>query len=249
MSDLQVTGAKVLFKIPILGGIPITETVVNTWIVMALLVLVSIILTRNLKLRPTSKRQIIAEYLVGMVNHMVEENMSKKFMRYVPFIAALFSLSMFSSLISLVGMYSPTGDLSTCLAWALLVFVLITYYKIKTQHIGGYLKSFTEPVFIMTPLNIIGEVATPISMAFRHFGNIASGSVVTLLVYSGLAALSTALLGLIPDAVGDVLSQIPIFQVGLPAVLSIYFDVFTSVLQAFIFCMLTMMYIRLACEE
>lgn len=249
MNGVQVTGAKVLFKIPILGGIPITETVVNTWIVMALLVIVSIVLTRGLKIRPTSKRQIIAEYLVGMVNKLVHENMGAKFMRYVPFIGALFSLSMFSSLISLVGMYSPTGDLSTCLAWALLVFVLITYYKIRTQHIGGYLKGFTEPVFIMTPLNIIGEVATPISMAFRHFGNIASGAVVTLLIYSGLSALSTAVLGLIPGATGQLLSQIPIFQVGIPAVLSLYFDVFTSVLQAFIFCMLTMMYIRLACEE
>ena len=249
MNGVQVTGAKVLFKIPILGGIPITETVVNTWIVMALMVIVSIVLTRGLKIRPTSKRQIIAEYLVGMVNKLVRENMGAKFMRYVPFIGALFSLSMFSSLISLVGMYSPTGDLSTCLAWALLVFVLITYYKIRTQHIGGYLKGFTEPVFIMTPLNIIGEVATPISMAFRHFGNIASGAVVTLLIYSGLSALSTAVLGLIPGAAGQLLSQIPIFQVGLPAVLSLYFDVFTSVLQAFIFCMLTMMYIRLACEE
>ena len=249
MNGVQVTGAKVLFKIPVLGGIPITETVVNTWIVMALLVIVSIVLTRGLKIRPTSKRQIIAEYLVGMVNKLVRENMGAKFMRYVPFIGALFSLSMFSSLISLVGMYSPTGDLSTCLAWALLVFVLITYYKIRTQHIGGYLKGFTEPVFIMTPLNIIGEVATPISMAFRHFGNIASGAVVTLLIYSGLSALSTAVLGLIPGAAGQLLSQIPIFQVGIPAVLSLYFDVFTSVLQAFIFCMLTMMYIRLACEE
>ena len=249
MNGVQVTGAKVLFKIPILGGIPITETVVNTWIVMALLVIVSIVLTRGLKIRPTSKRQIIAEYLVGMVNKLVHENMGAKFMRYVSFIGALFSLSMFSSLISLVGMYSPTGDLSTCLAWALLVFVLITYYKIRTQHIGGYLKGFTEPVFIMTPLNIIGEVATPISMAFRHFGNIASGAVVTLLIYSGLSALSTAVLGLIPGAAGQLLSQIPIFQVGIPAVLSLYFDVFTSVLQAFIFCMLTMMYIRLACEE
>ena len=148
MNGVQVTGAKVLFKIPILGGIPITETVVNTWIVMALLVIVSIVLTRGLKIRPTSKRQIIAEYLVGMVNKLVHENMGAKFMRYVPFIGALFSLSMFSSLISLVGMYSPTGDLSTCLAWALLVFVLITYYKIRTQHIGGYLKGFTEPVFM-----------------------------------------------------------------------------------------------------
>ena len=249
MSGLQVTGAKVLFKIPILGGIPITETVVNTWIVMALLVIVSIILTHGLKIRPNSKRQIVAEYLVGMVNKLVRDNMGEKFMRYVPFIGALFSLSMFSSLVSLVGMYSPTGDLSTCMAWALLVFVLITYYKIRTQHIGGYLKGFTEPVFIMTPLNIIGEVATPISMAFRHFGNIASGAVVTLLVYSGLSALSTAVLGLIPGAAGQLLSQIPIFQVGLPAILSLYFDVFTSVLQAFIFCMLTMMYIKLACEE
>ena len=249
MSGLQVTGAKVLFKIPILGGIPITETVVNTWIVMALLVIVSIILTRGLKIRPNSKRQIVAEYLVGMVNKLVRDNMGEKFMRYVPFIGALFSLSMFSSLVSLVGMYSPTGDLSTCMAWALLVFVLITYYKIRTQHLGGYLKGFTEPVFIMTPLNIIGEVATPISMAFRHFGNIASGAVVTLLVYSGLSALSTAVLGLIPGAAGQLLSQIPIFQVGLPAILSLYFDVFTSVLQAFIFCMLTMMYIKLACEE
>ena len=249
MSGIQVTGAKVLFKIPILGGIPITETVVNTWIVMALLVIGSIVLTRGLKIRPASKRQIIAEYLVGMVNRLVHENMGAKFMRYVPFIGALFSLSMFSSLISLVGMYSPTGDLSTCLAWALLVFVLITYYKIRTQHIGGYLKGFTEPVFIMTPLNIIGEAATPISMAFRHFGNIASGAVVTLLIYSGLSALSAAVLGRIPGAAGQLLSQIPIFQVGIPAVLSLYFDVFTSVLQAFIFCMLTMLYIRLACEE
>ena len=149
----------------------------------------------------------------------------------------------------MVGMFSPTGDLSTCVGWAVLVFVVITYYKIRTQHIGGYLKGFTQPVFIMTPLNMISEVATPISMAFRLFGNIASGSVVTLLLYGGLAALSSGILGLIPGAVGEVLSMIPIFQLGIPAILSIYFDLFTSVLQAFIFCMLTMMYIKLACEE
>ena len=143
MSDIEVTGAKVLVKIPILGGVPITETVVNTWIVMAALVLASILLTRNMKVHPTSKRQLIAETLVNMVDKLVSENMGGQFMRYVPFIAALFSLSMFSSLISLLGMYSPTGDLSTCLAWAALVFALITYYKIRTQHLSGYLKCFT----------------------------------------------------------------------------------------------------------
>ena len=247
--NLEVTGAKVLFKIPIFGGIPITETIVNTWIVMALIVGLCLFLTHGMQVHARTKRQVVAEYLVGMVRNMVKNNMGERFMHYVPFVGALFSLAMLSSLISMVGMFSPTGDLSTCVGWAVLVFVVITYYKIRTQHIGGYLKGFTQPVFIMTPLNMISEVATPISMAFRLFGNIASGSVVTLLLYGGLAALSSGILGLIPGAVGEALSLIPIFQLGIPAILSIYFDLFTSVLQAFIFCMLTMMYIKLACEE
>lgn len=247
--NLEVTGPKILFNIPIFGGIPITETIVNTWIVMALIVLVCILLTRGLEVRARTRRQVVAEYLVNMVNKMVKNNMGERFASYAPFVGALFSLAMLSSLISMVGLFSPTGDLSTCVGWAVLVFVLITYYKIRTQRLGGYLKGFTQPVFIMTPLNMIGEVATPISMAFRLFGNIASGSVVTLLLYGGLAALSSGILGLLPGALGEVLSQVPIFQVGIPAILSIYFDVFTSVLQAFIFCMLTMMYIKLACEE
>ena len=247
--NLKVTGAKVLFNIPIFGGIPITETIVNTWIVMALIVGLCLFLTHGMQVHARTKRQVVAEYLVGMVRNMVKNNMGERFMHYVPFVGALFSLAMLSSLISMVGMFAPTGDLSTCVGWALLVFVVITYYKIRTQHIGGYLKGFTQPVFIMTPLNMISEVATPISMAFRLFGNIASGSVVTLLLYGGLAALSSGILGLIPGAVGEVLSMIPIFQLGIPAILSIYFDLFTSVLQAFIFCMLTMMYIKLACEE
>lgn len=247
--NLEVTGPKILFEIPIFGGIPITETITNTWIVMAIIVGVCIFLTRGMQVHARTRRQVVAEYLVGMVNNLVKGNMGERFMGYVPFVGALFSLAMLSSLVSLVGLFSPTGDLSTCVGWALMVFVVITYYKIKTQRLGGYLKGFTQPVFIMTPLNMISEVATPISMAFRLFGNIASGSVVTLLLYGGLAALSTGILGLLPGALGEVLSQIPIFQVGIPAILSIYFDLFTSVLQAFIFCMLTMMYIKLACEE
>lgn len=247
--NLEVTGPKILFEIPIFGGIPITETITNTWIVMAIIVGVCIFLTRGMQVHARTRRQVVAEYLVGMVNNLVKGNMGERFMGYVPFVGALFSLAMLSSLVSLVGLFSPTGDLSTCVGWALMVFVVITYYKIKTQRLGGYLKGFTQPVFIMTPLNMISEVATPISMAFRLFGNIASGSVVTLLLYGGLAALSTGILGLLPGALGEVLSQIPVFQVGIPAILSVYFDLFTSVLQAFIFCMLTMMYIKLACEE
>ena len=98
----------------------------------------------------------------------------------------------------------------------------------------------------MTPFNVLSELATPISMACRHFGNILSGVVINALIYGALALASAKLLGLIP---GTVLSQIPILDVGIPAVLSVYFDWFSGVMQAFIFCMLTVMYIANAAEE
>ncbi len=244
--DLEVTGAKILISIPQFGGFMLTETVVVTWAVMAVLIGLCIFMTRHLEVHPTKKRQVIAEYLVNAVQNMVRDSMGERFVTstdYVPFIAGLFALSAGCSLSSLVGAYAPTSDLSTVLGWALLVFVMITYTKLKTNGFLGYLKSFTEPIAIMTPFNIIGEIATPISMAFRHFGNIASGSVVTALVYGALTSLSSMVLGKLPGVLGDVLSHIPIFAAGIPAVLSLYFDLFSSILQAFIFCMLTMVYI------
>ena len=140
--------------------------------------------------------------------------------------------------------YSVLGNYG----WAIVVFTMITYQKIKASGVGGYLKGFTTPIFIMTPFNILSELATPISMACRHFGNILSGVVINGLIYAALAVASGALLGLIPGLVGDVLSKIPILDVGIPAVMSVYFDWFSGVMQAFIFCMLTTMYIANAAE-
>ena len=150
------------------------------------------------------------------------------------------------SLASLLGLWSPTADVNTTLAWALVVFTLITYHKIKGHGIGGYLKGYTEPIFLMTPFNILGEVFTPISMAFRHFGNIVSGYVISMLIYAALIAANHALFGLLPGVVGELLAQIPILGVGIPAVFSLYFDWFGSFIQAFIFCMLTMIFISTA---
>ena len=243
--NVDVHGARVLIDIPELGGAVLTETVVNMWIVMAVIVGLCIFLTRGMQVHARTKRQIVAEFLVQKVNGMVKENMGAKFQGYGPFIAAIMSLSALCSLSSMVGMYAPTSDLSVLLGWALLVFVLITYTKIRTNGVLGYLKGYTEPIPVLTPFNIISEIATPISMAFRHFGNIASGTVITTLVYAALAALSSAVFKWLPGA----LSQIPFLQVGLPAILSIYFDLFSSCLQAFIFCMLTMMYIGAAAAE
>lgn len=248
--NLDVHGAKVLLDIPALGGPVITETVVNTWIVMAVIVGLCLFLTHNMQVHARTKRQIIAEFIVKKVNAMVGENMGENFLRigYAPLIAAIMGLSALCSLSSMIGMYAPTSDLSTLLGWSLMVFVLITYNKFKSGGVLGYFKGYLEPIPILLPFNIISEVATPLSMAFRHFGNIASGSVITGLIYAALASLSAAIFHLIPGVVGQTLAQIPLFQVGIPAVFSIYFDLFSSCLQAFIFCMLTMMYIGSAAE-
>lgn len=247
--NLNITGAKVYYVIPVFGGIPITETLVNTWVIMALAMGLCLYLTHDMKIKPVTKRQIIAEYIVTGVTKFVKESMGTRFESFAPFIAALFSLSAFSSLSGMFGAYAPTSDLSTVLGWAVMVFVMITFTKIKTGGIKNYVIGFTQPIFVLTPFNLISEIATPISMAFRHFGNIASGTIISALVYGGLAALSHVIFGSLPGILGDVLGEIPFLQLGIPAVLSIYFDLFSSILQAFIFCMLTMMYIASAAEE
>lgn len=251
--DLDISGAKVYFTIPtdipVLGDLQISETMVVSWIVMLLITGLCIWLTHDLKVENISKRQALAEMLVEQANKFVVGNMGEKFRHMIPFVAALFVTSVVSNLISLIGLRSPTADLSTEAAWAVVVFIMITAQKIKTGGFGGYLKGFTTPIAIMTPFNVLSELATPISMACRHFGNILSGVVINGLIYGALAVASSALLGLLPGVLGNVLSQIPILDVGVPAILSVYFDWFSGFMQAFIFCMLTVMYIANAAEE
>lgn len=251
--EVDISGAKVLFTIPmdipILGDLQISETIVVSWIVMAVITGLCIWLTRDLKVENISKRQAVAEMLVEMANNFVINNAGEKFRKLIPFVAALFATSVVSNLISLTGLRSPTADLSTEAAWAVVVFVMITAQKIKAGGFGGYLKGFTQPIAVLTPFNILSELATPISMACRHFGNILSGLVINALLYGALAVASSKLLGLLPGLIGEVLAQIPILSVGVPAILSVYFDWFSGFMQAFIFCMLTVMYISNAAEE
>ena len=251
--EVDISGARVFFtiptNIPILGDLQISETLVVSWIVMALITGLCIWMTHDLKVEKISKRQAVAEMLVEMANKFVIGNAGEKFRKLIPFVAALFATSVVSNLISLIGLRSPTADLSTEAAWAIVVFIMITAQKIKTSGIGGYLKGFTTPIAVMTPFNVLSELATPISLACRHFGNILSGVVINALIYGALALASSKLLGLLPGVLGGVLSQIPILSVGLPAITSVYFAWFSGVMQAFIFCMLTVMYIANAAEE
>ncbi len=235
---IAISGAKIFFtiKLPI-QNLPITESQIHSWLVMIAITGLCLFLTHGLKEKADTKRQHIAEWIVENAQKLVIDNMGDYFSGFAPFIAAILSLSAFSSLLALFGLYAPTSDVNVTAGWAILVFFLITYYKMKCGPVV-YAKSFADPP-LLAPLNIISEFATPVSMAFRHYGNVLSGSVISVLLAVGLQGLSSMVLGKLPGFLGE----FPLFQIGIPAVLSIYFDVFSGVLQAYIFAMLTMLYV------
>ena len=243
---MELNGAKILYtihtNIPVLGDFKITQTLVSTWIVMALLSGLAFWLGRDLKLENVSKRQAAAEFIVERLDQFVHDNMGHHFDQYIPLVGAIFALSIGCNLISVVGLWSPTADLNTEAAWAIVVFVLIMYYKIKTNGILAYLKGLLDPIFLMAPINVLSEISTPVSMAFRHFGNILSGTVISTLLYWALASLSHVIFGWLPG----VLSQLQLFQIGIPAFTGLYFDWFGGCIQAFIFCTLTTIFIKRA---
>ena len=228
--------------IAIIGNFKISETVIVSWLIIAALALVSFFLTRNLKKVPTTKRQVFLEYAVGvlydMVNNTMGEKVVKRMPNIVPYIGSLFLFFACSNLIGLLGFRSPTTDIDTTLAWALITFFMIYFTGIKFNGLA-YFKGLLEPLPFLLPLNIIGEIAKPISLTFRPFGNILGGAVIMALLYQFLGWLSS----LIPGV------SIPIGQLIIPVPLHLYFDLFSGVLQAFIFVMLTMVFVADAAGE
>lgn len=236
---VSIAGARIFFTIPMpIQDLPITESQVNAWLIMISLFFLCLFMTHGLTEKCESKRQALAEWIVEKTDELVHENMGEYFKAFSPFVCGILALSVFSSLSSMLGIFPPTSDINVVAGWALIVFILITYYKLKGGFLN-YLKSFTEPVAVLTPFNIISEFATPVSMSFRHYGNVLSGSVISALVATGLQGLSHLLLSWIPGKLGE----FPLFQIGLPAFLSLYFDIFSGCMQAFIFAMLTMLYV------
>ena len=196
--EMSINGAKILAtfeNVPVLGTVHITQTLMVGWLVMLIISALCIWLGSGLKVTGISRKQAAAETIVNALVDFVHDKMGTESDRYIPLVGTIFVTSIVSNLISLVGIWSPTADLMTELAWALVVFVLITYHKIKSSGIGGYLKGFLDPIFIMAPINVMSELFTPISMACRHFGNILSGTVISALIYGSLTAASYALFG------------------------------------------------------
>ena len=237
--------------------------------------------------------QVLTEKGVGMLINLVTSTMGEHNIGWVPYIGTVFLSSFFGSMIGLTGFLRfTTADLSVVLAWALMTSGITWYQSIKRNGFLGWLKGFTEPIVVMTPINIVSEIAQPVAMAFRHFGNVAGGGIITTIVYAALSLASTALLGflaktvvlpvlfialaalmilrgckkkkMLPKILGIIIAvsgvlgllmhfnllggvQVPILQFGIPAVLSVYFDLFSGFVQAFVFSLLSMVYIAGVC--
>ncbi len=235
---ISITGARIFLEIPMpLMPLLITETQINSWLIMITIIGICLYLSHGIRAGVETKRQMVAEWAVEKVEGLVLGNMDPVFHEtYGPFVAAILALSALSSLSSMLGLFPPTADVNVVAGWSILVFILITKNKLKTG-LGAYLKGYLSPIFIMLPMNIIGEIATPVSMAMRHYGNVLSGTVISTLVAAGLTVVSNAVLGWLPGFLGE----IPLLRIGLPAVLSVYFDIFSSCMQAFIFAILTVL--------
>lgn len=187
--------------------------------------------TKDLKLRPTSKKQVIVEYLYTTVRNVVDANMGEKYRDVIPFIGtlAVFILSM--NLLGLVGLVPVTNNFSVTLAMGLISFVVIQGYTIKKIGLGHYFLGYGQPMLMMLPINIIERVMLPVSLALRLFGNILAASFLVELVYESLDKVAW------------------IAQIGLPVPLHAYFDIFDGGIQMVIFVMLTMINMKITVEH
>ena len=290
--NVNVNGAYIYFSIPLWDGfaIHITQTTLSLMVVSAILITAMVLLGKNLSKRPSGK-QVLVEKGVMMMRGMVVETMGEHNAHWTPYIMTIFLSSICGSFIGLTGfLRSTTADLSVPLTWAIMTTAIIWYNSIKTNGFKGWLKGFTEPIVVMTPMNIISEIAQPVSMAFRHFGNVAGGGVITMILYTALGLASSLVLNLLSATIvmpivvlalgiflfvrgrqkkktvswifgivfgiigllgllqhSGILSGVPFLQFGIPAVLSCYFDLFSGFVQAYVFSLLSMVYIGNAC--
>ena len=208
-----------------IGGyeIGVSESVVVSWIVIAIVLILSLILTANLRVRNISRRQALAEFLVEKGEGIVGDMLGEEAKEYVPYLLTVLIFISLSDLIGMFGFKPPTKDLNVTAALALMSIILVQAAAIRKKHIGGWLKGFTHPVAIVTPINILELAIKPLSLCMRLFGNVVGAFVIMELLKCVVPAV-------------------------LPAVFSLYFDIFDGILQAYVFVFLTGMYIKEAIE-
>ena len=211
--------------------IHITTTHVGLVIISAVLIIFALLARRSMRKAQIDERpgvfQNIVETIVEALANMVNGGMGKDGKKFINYISSIFLFILICNISSLFGLRPPTADYGVTLPLGLITFGLINYNGIKKNK-GEHFTSLFKPVPLLFPINFIGEVSVPLSLSLRLFGNVLSGTVLMGLIY-----------GLLPVFV----------TLGMPAVLHVYFDVFSGCIQAYVFCMLTMVYINSKIED
>ena len=211
------------FTIPIGSGIAINQTVVITWCIIAVLFVLILILTRGFVTQNPGKRQALVEAFVVWIQDLVSSNMNEKAQKYAPYLCSILLFLGVSNIIGIFNIAPPTKDLRTTVALALMSIILVQVAGIREKKVGGWLKSFAQPIGVMLPMNILELFIKPLSLCMRLFGNIFAAFVIMELVKM-------------------------VVPVVLPAALCLYFDLFDGLLQAYVFVFLTSLYINEAVE-
>ena len=220
---LEELNCETVFTIPVFGGIPIAESVVVSWIIMAALTLLSIILVRNLKVENPGKKQLALEMTIGGIYNFFEDLVGEEGKRYIPYLISVAIYIGVANLIGLVGFKPPTKDLNATAALAIMSILLIEYSGFHKKGVKGFFKSFGEPLPLLAPMNVLELFIRPLSLCMRLFGNVL-GSFVVMELLKQLVA--------------------PI----VPIPFTCYFDIFDGLIQAYVFVFLTALFIREAVE-
>lgn len=221
MEELEAATA---FTIPIFGGIDVAESTVISWVIMAIIMILTLVLTRNMKVENPGKLQVGVEYVVESLQNIVRGIVGHEGERYVPYLATVLVFLGISNVFAVTGMKPPTKDLNVSAAVALMSIILVQIASIRQNRVKGWLKGFTKPIAVVTPINIMELAIRPLSLCMRLFGNVLGAFVVMKLLEH-----------LVP--------------VILPAVFSLYFDFFDGLIQAYVFVFLTGLFIKEAIED
>ena len=221
MEELEAATA---FTIPIFGGIEVAESTVISWVIMAIIMILTLVLTRNMKVENPGKLQVGVEYVVESLQNIVRGIVGHEGESYVPYLATVLVFLGISNVFAVTGMKPPTKDLNVSAAVALTSIVLVQIASIRQNRVKGWLKGFTKPIAVVTPINIMELAIRPLSLCMRLFGNVLGAFVVMKLLEH----------------------LVPII---LPAVFSLYFDFFDGLIQAYVFVFLTCLFIKEAVED
>ena len=200
-------------------------TTTHVCLLIVMLVIIGFCIAANITIKKAREVpgtfQNIVEMVVELLDGMVRGSMGNAAPKFANYIGTLFMFILFSNISGIFGLRPPTADYGVTLPLGLITFCLIFFNKLKYQKLSGFIKGLCDPWPFWAPINVIGDVAVPISLSLRLFANVLSGTVMLALVYGLLNPIAYAW----------------------PSVLHVYFDLFSGAIQTYVFCMLTMTYI------